>query len=409
MNRRLIANLNLMLLALVLAFFFWIIATEGENPTVEKSFPNPLPLEIRGLSAGMMSYGAEGTRVRVVLRAPQSVWNALQAEDIQAFVDLSNAGSGPLTAPIQVVVRRQPTRVVDVTPPEVTLTVEPVAQRELPVTIALQGTPALGYRTRPPTLAPQTVLISGPASIISQVTRLQVLVPVTDQRQEIRADFQPVPLDADGNTVSYVQTLPKAVTVQVPIEQLGNFRDLAVKVVLADQPAAGYRLTGVEVEPPIVTVFMRQEMIQSAPGYLETQPISLADASQDFTTTISLQVPDGLSVLTSSQVRVSVHLEALQSGMTLDLKPTVIGLNRELTATVAPEMVSVILSGPLPLLNQLGPDTLQLLLDLTGLPVGEHVIAPQIIAPDRIRIDSIMPQSVTVKIEPIGILNLLPP
>lgn len=408
MNRRLIANLNLMLLALVLAFFFWIVATEGENPTVEQPFTSTIPVEIRGLSAGMMSYGAEGTKVRLVLRAPQSVWSALQAEDIQAFVDLANAGTGPLTAPIQVVVRRQPTRVVDVTPPEVTLTVEPIAQRELPVTIALQGTPALGYQTRTPTRAPQTVLISGPASIISQVVRLQLTVPVADQRQEIRADLQPIPLDADGNAVSYVQTLPKAVTVHVPIEQLGNFRDLAVKVALAGQPAAGYRLTGVEVEPPIVTVFMRQEMTQSAPGYLETQPIPLTDARQDFTTTSSLQVPDGLSVLISSQVRVSVHLEALQSGMTLDLRPVVIGLNSELTATVAPETVSVILSGPLPLLSQLDPRTLQMLLDLTGLPVGEHTVAPQIIAPDQIRIDSVMPQSVTVKIEPIGTLRLLP-
>lgn len=400
MNRKLAQNLNLALLSLTLAFFFWIVATEGENPTEQKNFPVAIPVTITGAPEGMQAYGTEGAAVRVTLRAPQSVWNTLQLEDLRAYIDLSTAQPGRLTAPVQVEVRRQPVRVVDIAPAQLDLTLEPVAEKEILVNIVLEGTPALGYVTRTPTIAPRAVRVSGPASLVAQVTHAQISISVENQRRAIRADFNPVAVDELGHTVPYVELLPKAVTVNIPIEQLSNFRDVAVQVNLEGQPAPGYRLTSVEVEPPVVTVVGRNEVVQAIQGYLPTTAISLEGLTESITVTSGLAIPEGLSVLLTPQVTVTIRLEAIAGSLTLNREPEIQGLGQGLTVTVAPATVAVLLNGPLPQLEQLDPAMVHVVLNLEGLGVGQYTIAPQITVdvPD-VDAESVLPASVTVQIE----------
>ena len=62
------------------------------------------------------------------------------------------------------------------------------------------------------------------------------------------------------------------------------------------------------------------------------------------------------------------------------------------------DAVSVFLSGPLPKLLALKPDSVPVILDLTGLGVGVHVVEPQVPAPDEIRVESLSPQTIEVTI-----------
>jgi len=294
---------------------------------------------------------------------------------------------------------------VDSSPEELTLILEPTAERDVPVAVMLDGSAALGFVSRTPTFVPRSVTVSGPQSLVSQVVRSLITVPLDDQRENVEGDFQPVPLDETGNPVSYVQVIPKTVTVNVPVEQLGNIRDLAVRVLLAGQPAPGYRVGSVEVEPPAVTVLGRSDVVQeiAATGYLETDPILLEDASASFTTTVALQVHEGLSVLVTPQVVVSVSIEALESKLTVQTKPQILGVRPGLTATVSPETLQLVLSGPFTAVEQLDPTQIQIEVNLSQLvEEGTYTVAPRVILPDdSIRVVSILPQSsLTVEIAP---------
>jgi YbbR domain-containing protein len=388
--------LSLALFSLLLAFFFWVVATETQDPMIERPYRSTIPVEIRNVPEGMMTYGAEDAEVQVVLRAPESLWDILQAPlgDIEAYVDLTGAEPGELSVPVQVDVQRRPTQVVSISPSEVSLTLELVAQLEVPVEVRLQGTPALGFVTRAPSFVPRTVTVSGPQSLVSETVRALVKVSVDESRETLRESLQPVPVDEVGNEVEGLDLSPRAVTVEVPVEQLGNIRDLAVHVVLIGQPAPGFRVGSVEKEPPSVAVSGRRDVVQSLPGYISTEPIDLDSVNESFTTTVGLQSPDGVSVLTAPQVLVSVNIEPLESTLTVELTPEIQGLPPGYTVTVQPETVQVVVRGPFATVGQVNAAEITGVLNVADLPVGEHTVPLQISLPDEaLKVEGVIPQS----------------
>lgn len=390
--------LSLALFSLLLAFFFWVVATEAQDPMIERSYPTPLRVDIRNIPDGMVTYNGEDPQVRIVLRAPESLWEVLQAPlgDIRAYVDLANAEPGQVTAPVQVEIRRRPTQIVSVSPAEITLTLEPLAQAEVPVEVRLQGTPALGFVTRAPTFLPQVVTVSGPQSLVSETVRALVKVSVDETRDPIRESFAPVPVDEVGNEIEQVTLMPRAVTVEVPVEQLGNIRDLAVHVVLIGQPAPGYRVGSIEKEPPSVAVSGIRDVVQALPGYLNTDPIELDGVNESFTTTVGFQTPSGISVLTAPQVLVSVNIEPLESTLTVELTPEIRGLRTGYTITVKPETVQVVVSGPFAAIEQVNAAEITGVLDVTDLTEGEHTVPLEVTLPEGVEalvVEGIVPQS----------------
>ena len=202
--------LSLAVFSLLLAFFFWVVATEAQDPMIERPYPTSIPVEIRDLPAEMVTYGAESAEVRIVLRAPESLWEVLQAPlgDIEAYVDLTGAEPGELSVPVQVEVNRRPTQVVSVSPSEVSLTLEPLAEIEVPVEVRVQGTPALGFVTRAPSYVPRTVTVRGPQSLVSQTVRALVRVSVDESRETIRESLAPLPVDELGDRLSPSRRAP---------------------------------------------------------------------------------------------------------------------------------------------------------------------------------------------------------
>ena len=95
---------------------------------------------------------------------------------------------------------------------------------------------------------------------------------------------------------------------------------------------------------------------------------------------------------------VTVSIEPIQSSQTAVITPEIQGLNPGFTFTVSPETVEVILSGPLPLLETLGPDDVRVVLDLFGLSEETHQIEPQIVVPEGVTAQSINPATVQVEI-----------
>jgi len=401
MSRWLARNLGLLAISLLLAFFFWAVATEAKDPTEEAPFNPSIPIETTGLDEDMLAYGMNETRVRVELRAPQSVWETLSINDLRAYIDLSEVTTGTLSVPVEVDVQMEPVQVLTITPPEVNLTVEPIGEKEITVTTRLEGTPLFGFRADEPEVVPQTVRVRGPASWVARVTQAQVEIPVEGQQSDVRGDYQPALLDENEDAVPNVESIPKAVTVNAPISPLGYVRDLAVTVAWEGQPASGYRIANLVVDPQLVRVYGRVEVVRSAPGYLLTQPISLNTLTQSLTTTVALQMPEGLSLISPPRpyVTVSLTIEAIQSGLTLAVTPTLRGLSSNMNATANVDTVVLVLSGPLALMEPLQPEDVEVVLDLTNLMPGDYTIIPVVEVPKGVIIQNIIPESVSVRVE----------
>lgn len=403
MSRWLGRNLGSLFISFLLAFFFWAVATEAKDPTQDAPFGTSIPIETIGLDEGMVAYGMTGNRVRVELRAPQSVWKTLTSANLRAYIDLSDVATGTLSVPVKVDVQVAPVQVLKITPPDVSLTIEHVAEKEITVTTRLEDTPLFGFRADDPEVVPQTVRVRGPASWVDKVTQAQVTISVQGQQSDVRGDYQPLLLDQNEEPVANVEPIPKAVTINVPISPLGYVRDLAVTIPWEGQPAAGYRIANLVVDPQIVKVYGRVETVREAPGYLLTQPVSLDTLTQSLTTTVALQMPVGLSLISPPQpyVTVSLTIEAIQSGLTLAVTPTLRGLFPDMTATPSVETVVLILSGPLTVMEQLQVEDVGVVLDLTNLMPGDYTIIPVVEVPDGVIIQNVIPETISVRIQQV--------
>jgi YbbR domain-containing protein len=275
---------------------------------------------------------------------------------------------------------------------------EKLVTETFPVGVTVSGEPALGFQVGRSTVEPEEVIISGPESAVVQVDSVMAPVDISGAREEISRSVSVRVLNSAGVVVSGVEATPASVAVSIPVLQLGRYRELAVQVKTEGQWARGYRLTNITVSPPTVTVFSEDpDLINSLPGFVETLPIDLTDASDDVEASVELNLPEGVSLVGRETVFVQVGIAAIEGNLLMNLPVEVIGLHPELQAVVSPETVEVILFGPIPILETLTPEDLRVVVDVTGLQEGTWQLVPLVdILPDEVQEQGINPTLVEV-------------
>lgn len=210
--------------------------------------------------------------------------------------------------------------------------------------------------------------------------------------------FEPWPQNKIGSTVSGVEIRPSQVMVQLPIEQESGYRDVSVKVVTQGTVASGYWISDVRVDPSTVTVYGDPQRVDELLGFLETEPVDVEGANANLTRSVALVLPEDISLLGVGRVLVRVSVSPVLGGQTIRVSPTLQGLAPGLEATVSPQTVEVILAGPLADLSALQAEDVQVLLDLLDLEPGTYKISPQVVKPDSLEVQSIVPDQLEVVI-----------
>jgi len=403
--RRFAANFRTFLLALILGISVWISAVTSADPDEVRIFPNPIKLEVIGSDPSLIITSEIPEEVEVTLRAPSSVWEQLTALDnsVQATLDLSGLEAGEHIVNVQIRVLLRPYQIVLANPETVTVNLEPFATRILPIDISTSGIPAIGYQAGDVVIDPTKVVVSGPESLVNQATHARVFVNLDGVRENIEQSNTIQITDEENKIIKGLTITPETVQLNVPVSQQGGFRDVAVKVVVQGQQAAGYRVENISVFPPVVTVFASDpELVNALPGVVETLPLDLQDAEEDITTRLALNLPENVTLVGAQTVQVTVGISPIQTSLTLSNKEiTVIGLSEGLAAQVLPQTVDVIISGPLPVLDALSPQDVIVTVDVTGLEIGTHQLEPIVdVLVDNVLVESILPGTIEVVISP---------
>jgi YbbR domain-containing protein len=398
MIRWILDNLGNMLLSIVLAVLVWVVAVQEANPNVERTFSTPIPIAVQNLPPGMITYGESARSVRVTLSAPQTAWDVLSADRINATIDLSGQLTGTLELPVHVAVSDRTVQVTKIEPSVISLKMEPLTEAQLPVTLNVVGNPALGYTSQPVKAEPSSVSVSGPASLVQQIASIGGQVSIQDARAPISQTVSLTPRSSDGQTVSYVTLTPSSTLAMVGITQISGFRDLAVKIDLRGNPAPGFLIASVTPDPQIVTVFGSPTDLDALPGFIQTQPVTVTNATEDINQRVRLDLPSGVSMLGDPTVQVSVRINPIESSITVQRTPIIQGLLPGYSARLSPEVVDVILSGPISSLDTLRSDDVQVLLNLLNLGEGTHQITPDVLVPNGVTVASVLPASIQVTI-----------
>jgi hypothetical protein len=88
------------------------------------------------------------------------------------------------------------------------------------------------------------------------------------------------------------------------------------------------------------------------------------------------------------------------------------GLHQGWTATLSPDTVDVILVGPDAVLAELGPEDVQVFVNLFDLGLGVHRLDPVVLYPEGVTLESVLPGTIEVLIQtaatPVPLTSTIP-
>ncbi|HRW09082.1 MAG TPA: CdaR family protein [Caldilineaceae bacterium] len=396
---RLVNYLGTMVLSGIMGLIVWLIAIDQVNPLVTREYPDALPIEVRGLDAALMPVqDISKESVTLSLRAPQQTWDSIDPQTLVVYVDLTDYAKGPHEVPINVDTANSDIAVTAMDRRFLRIQLDDVMTKTVPVRVAVMDSAEYGYAWDTPTVSPSTLTVVGPAQQVNQVVSAEAPVYLRGATAQVERLQTVSLLNRSNQTVANVRAEPAAVDISIPVERWPGRRSVAVRVKLTGQPAFGYRLVRVTPDPSTVVLYGDAAALDQVPGSVETESLSLEGATGNVQARLQLLLPEGVNASEGNSVAVNAEIVPIEDSRTVTLRPIVRGLGENLKADFSPETVDVIMSGPLTLMNSLGPDDIYASLDINGLQAGNYVIEPNVIGPENIRAEGILPETVEVVI-----------
>lgn len=413
--RSLVSNIVTLLLSVVAAVVIWGIAVRQADPIDQQLWQ--VPIEVIGLPADGRLVTISTQSVQTVAQGPTSVLTELSTNDFLAFVDLAQAPFGKSEVPVQIELNRDQVEVDSWVPDTVTVELERIISREIPVNVEMRGSVAGGHRTLPPVVEPAAITVTGPASRVSALNEARVTVFLDDARETIVVSPRPFFYDAQGAVAGTTNLSLSADVVQVtvPVEELEGFAQKPITVKWQGTPAPGYRLLNVTVEPDSILVTARPTQL-SLLSRLETETIDITGLKETFSQQIALNLPEGIQLDQPQPIFVTVEIEPILTSSVVNRAPELRALGPGLTATLDTETVRLFVYGPLETVDSLAEDDVRVTLDLVGLDVGTYTLEPIVsIFANDLELRSVQPPDITVIItqmltttNEITTTNLLP-
>ena len=386
--------------AVALAVLLYFVAVNETNPENRQKVPFTVPVQPVNVPAGLV-ITTPPSPVSLWVRAPTNVFARLHADSFTAQIDATGAVPGDNDLPITVTPTDPEVRGVDPEPSTARLHLEEIREQVLPVRVNITGTVPAGFQQGAPTVDPQQIRVAGAASLVGQATEAVVDVSIDRVTVSVNGVYTPHIVDQRGNDLKdlNLRATPPSVSVQVPIIQQTQYKEVGIRPVTQGQPAAGYVLQPLEVNPPTATLVGDPAGLEAA-NFIDTAPIDINGISATTVRNVALlQPPRALLLQQGQTVTVTIRVTTLTVTQTVRVPPTVINLSGAVQLARPLDFVSVTISGPAPALStlQLNPNDFKVVLDVSGKGPGRwdiDVRVPQV--PNGLKLEAFDPPKVQV-------------
>ena len=310
------------LLALALAFIIWCYVTAGTNPirgkdvqNVVLSLTNTAELTAKNLIIDdALSEIPESVDVKI--EANVESHKHINANSIRATVNLAEVNSiGDVTLNISATSTQSGVVVKSISPSRVTLRVDELTEREIPVTAQLTGEEQPGYYVSTPKLSENKVILRGAKNRIKDIVKAVCEIPIDNLTQNERASYMLTLYDAENNIVGSDNIVGGAPSViadltVLPSKMVGIRPDDVIAAVTNIKP--GYEINSVVTEPSTIEIAAEQSVLDEI-DVLRVQPINAEEADKTIMVEAALQIPEGIEHISRSSVEVLLQIGEIRA------------------------------------------------------------------------------------------------
>jgi diadenylate cyclase len=406
--RSFISNIGLLLMAAALTFVLWTFVLEQTN-ALELVRVEGIPLRVEGQPANTSLIPMPPKTVSVIVQTPTDVLPTLSASSFQAVMIIEDNKPGVYRLPVEIESGVGQVLIVAAEPQTIDFQMVPVISATFPVEVQIPDLEQLSAAYEvvgAATTRPETVQVLGPAPQVEKVTAIRMLVSVANSNTSIRENRPVTAIDQAGQVVDGVALLPDQVRVNLVVRQRLNASDVSVQATVTGSPPMGYQLRSVGVEPTSVTLQGSVEQLSQLGSVVNTLPVEIDKITGNATVQTALDLPPNVQAMDpdgnpARAVTVTVRVAPLNGNLNLQRPVRLINVNPAITTTVIPETVDLLLSGPIPTLDEIkaDPGLVQVLVDAATVGRRQTTnLTPEVTAPSEVNVQ-VVPPSVQVQTE----------
>jgi YbbR domain-containing protein len=369
----------------------------------DQLFPG-LPIEAINQPSGAYPLTQQLGTVDVQYRLSADAAERVTVDSFAVTVDLAGydmARSPELQSlPVRVTSLQQGVEVLEFQPTTVPVALDRLSERQVPVEVETGDLPE-GLSISAPRTSHEEVTASGPQSQLGRVERAVARVQIFASGIDVRQPQVPlVPVDIDGREVESVELEPATIQVEIDVRAVETSKTVPIRPILTGNPADGFQVSAVTVEPVVVTIFGAPDAVADITE-VTTAPLAVGGANADLELDATLDLPEGArsaedapAPVVSVSIQPSIATRSYLVGVTCEGAPS------GSACLPQQEQLSVTLRGPSGALADIDPADLTPTLDASGLGPGSHTLAPTFSLPNGVDLVSVSPGSVTVQIVP---------
>lgn len=368
------------LLSVAMAFGLWYYVITVISPGSTDTYYD-IPVVLVGETAleerGLMVTHVGNTTVDLTLSGNRSDLNQLTRDNITLKANLNNIYDPGKNMQLEYTISYPGSFasnafvVESKSPSTITVTVEKRIYKDVPVNVNYSGTVAEGFTASEDeqSLDHATIRISGPASVVEQITQAVVEVSLADRTETIVESYRYTLCDAEGEPVNseLITVSVEEVELTLPVRMVKTI-PLVLNVI--DGGGATEKTTSITIDPMEIKICGNAAALEDL-NELVLGTINLADYSQTTELTFDINLPDTVTNMTGlKQATVTLAFPDL-STKTLSIENIqILNVPEGLTVELTTQVLEIVVRGPKVIISAMEADDIVVTVDFAGAEIG---------------------------------------
>ncbi len=223
MRKFLSTDIAARIIALVISVFVWIYVVVLLDPLIDiriSDIPVIYTNTVNLTNDGYVLMNEKPSAISIRIRGSRTMLAKFDKQDITAYIDLNGYNqAGTFSLPVSVRLPYEELSVVEKKPYSLSVKIDRIITRTLPVSVRTTGTPKEDYAMHESVLSLNTVELKGAEEIISSIDRAEVTVDISGMSSDVIASV-PVTFyntNEDIVTSKYLTSTPEKLDVRCVI------------------------------------------------------------------------------------------------------------------------------------------------------------------------------------------------